>query len=364
MIRVVTMATLAMVVGLLVGCHDPAAVPGLEKSETTAEQGSGPGGNFSYTVTAVPSASTITVGASLYFTVTVTQNGVPVKGVLVGVDDPIREVCTSAGYTNSQGKVTYTVENAWPALYDCKVAKFLFTFYAGGSSGTSLIKVIPVSPSGVNSLKVNNSSSSTYKVNLTVNGQNRGTTSIAPHTNVSLLSQSGFGSSTVVATVMNSGGTTLWKATLTHAPTNASQSSSRQNPHYSNYWAKSSVRLDGTTRTRAFSGVGTVYTDYGSVKKSVGGYTVTSSDAAKYGPSTSSAFGFNGPGVNWFLGLQYSCSVSCGISAGVELCFGGGAGWDIGPVSVGCNAGCCVTVASVSANLFDMGASEGAGWSN
>ncbi len=358
--RMIVLITVAVAAVLIVGCHDLAAVPGLEQPEAATSESPGGGGTFAYTVSAVPSSSVITVGACLYFTVTVTQNGVPVNGATVSVDDPVREVCANAGRTNSQGKVTYYVESMCPATKNCKVGKYTFRFYAGGSSGTGLVTVNTSSPSGLDKLRVVNSSGNTYKVNVVVNGVNRGTTTISPHSTVSLLSQSGFNNSTVVATVQNSGGTTLWRATQTDNGTSNPRSNTFQNPFYSNYWANTGIRLNGTTVNRALHGLTQVYHDYANKQVSVGGYSVSASADVGHGVSTDASLGISGPGCSTFLGVSYSCGVSCGISAGLQLCFGGGAGWAIGPVDVGCNAACCVTVAGASCNLVDMSASASA----
>jgi len=318
-----------------------------------------------YTITVAPSATTISVGGCLYFVVTVTQNGSPVSGVSVGVDDPVREVCATAGTTNSQGKVTYYVEQLCPAQYNCKVGLFRFTFYAGSNSTTSQIKVDPSNPWEGQKFVVTNSGSSTYKVNVVLNGANKGTTTVPPGSNICLLSQAGYGNANLTATVMNTSGTTLWQAICTSTPSNSPQQTSFLNPHYSNYQANTTVRLNGTTRNRVLRGVGQIYNDVASGQWVVGGYNVSASDNVTHGVSSSEQLGITGPGCKTFLGLKVGCNIMCGASAGVQLCFIGlplGPSIPIGPVRAGCTASCCVKVATVQCSVLDASFSAQTQW--
>jgi len=311
-----------------------------------------------YTITAVPSSTTIDVGScGLYFTVTVKQNGKPVSGVSVGVDDPIREACVVAGKTDQQGQVKYYPEGYCPAKYNCKVGLYKFTFSAGGNSATSQITVNRSNPGGLNRLMVANSSASTYKVQLTVNGVDKGTTTINPHSSVNLLSNGTYGTSSITATVKNSSGSTLWKAAYTATPSYSPQPTSFLNPKYTNYYVNTAVRLFTNTTNRALHGVGQVYKDVANKQWSLGGYSVTASDTVTHGVTSSGSIGFTLPTIGTFVGDQVSCGLTCGASVGLQMCIGAGAGWDIGPANVGCNVGCCVTVAAAYANVFDASVS-------
>jgi hypothetical protein len=314
-----------------------------------------------YIITVTPSKNLIKVGDCLYFTGTVTQGGKPVSGLNIGVEDPIKQQSIPKGATtDSKGKFIYNIETMCPAMYNDMVGAFEFKFIAGNVTVKSKINVATNSPSGLDELTAINNGTSTYLIKLMVDNQNKGTYTVSPGKSINLFQGKTFGSSTIVATILNSTSKILWKATYTDVPTNLPQSSTFQNPLYINYMANSTISINGVSRTRSLNGIGNFYSDFVNKEWTVGGYKVKAENSVTHGVATKAEIGVEGPNCKTFLGFKAKCSASVGVSAGLQLCAGWGAGWAIGPVTAGANAKCCVEVASVKCNVAEIGVAASA----
>jgi hypothetical protein len=299
-----------------------------------------------------PSKTPINVGDCLYFTGTVTQDGKPVKGANVGVEDPIREQSIGkAAVTDSAGKFTYYTEDMCPAKYDCKVGTFKFTFFASGASAAATVVVKSVQPSGYRGISVNNTSTKAYKVRVLVDGADKGTFTVIGGKSLNLFQDKSFKTSTLSAYVMDSTGKNLWNATYNWTPTFTPSSSTFLNPAYSNYKYASTTKAKTSKKDFNFDATAlAVNPNVFNGQIAVGSAQVNVVDGNWHGINYNAGGSVSGPNVATFLGLKASCSLDCGVSAGLQLCLGGGAGWAIGPAKLGCTANCCVTVASASAS--------------
>lgn len=312
--------------------------------------------NLPPVVTVTPSLSTVNVGNCLYFTGTVTQGGKPASGVSIGVNDPMKQQCiANAATTDSNGKFTYYPENMCPAKNNNKAGVFQFTFSAGSSSVMSQVTVSPVNnPQAQDAFTVNNTGKSIYKVNLLVNNQNKGTTTVSPGAKVTLFSSSQFANSTILATIMDNNGKTLWKTTVndTHSfSPPKTVPAPLINPTFGTYLFDSSYLKDKQLINTPFRGVKTI-SDALNQNFNVAGVSGSLSTTAIRGVDTSLNLGLSADSVETFAGARLGCSLSCGASVGLEVCFAFGAktpvelGYD-----VGCGFSCCFEVATVSATL-------------
>jgi hypothetical protein len=314
-----------------------------------------------YTVSVSPSLNTVKVGDCLYFSGTVTLNGRPVSGVRIGVEDPMKQQSiASAATTDSTGKFKYYPENMCPAKYNDMVGTFEFKFFAGSTTAKSRVTVNTKSPNGLDLLSVKNTGTATYKVNLKVGGTDKGTTIVAPGKNLTLFNSSAFNNSTMIATVMDNAGRTLWKATFNDTPSSTTKSTTFLNPYYNNFWVNSTVSINGSSKSRSFNGIQKVYTDYVNKEWNVGSKKVAVGNNVTQGVSTEGALGITGTGCETFLGLRGSCSLSCDASVGLGItaCFG--LCIPIGPVDLGCGFKCSAEVASVSCQVASISASASA----
>jgi len=314
-----------------------------------------------YNMTVTPSVTTLNVGGCLTFSGTVTLNGKPASGVSIGVNDPMKQQCiANAAKTDSNGKFTYTPENMCPAVNNDMVGVFQFAFTAGSTTvNSSKITVNTTSPTGPSAFSAVNSGTSTYKIKMVVNNTDKGTITVAPGKTVNLFSDSSFGNSTVVATILDASNKQLWKATYTGTRTVTPQTSTLLNPYYNNYWVNSTIALNGTTKSRTLNGIGQVYTDYVNQQWTVAGTKVAVNNSVTHGVAQEAALQANFLSCKTYLGLKAQCSVSVGASVGLQLCLGSisAVGVAIGPVKVGATASCCVEVASAKCNVLDASAS-------
>jgi hypothetical protein len=308
----------------------------------------------SYSITASPSSSSIKVGDCLYFTGRVTLNGLPAVGIQIGVQDPIRQQSVAnVATTGANGNFTYYVESMCPAKYNAKVGSFYFTFFAGTNSVVSKVVVSPSSPSGLDELKAVNSGTSTYKVNLTVDGVNKGTYTVGPGSSINLLSSAKYNNSTVIATVYDSAGKTLWKATYTDMPYYTPLPAALLNPQYTNMYIKSTANINGTSKNWSYCGINQRYSNNVNQQWTAAGCKISAENVVDHWSGQGSG-GVSGPGCSTFLGFKTRCSVSVGVSVGLQLCGGWGWGWALGPATVGGTAKCCVEVASVKCNVAEV----------
>ncbi len=309
-----------------------------------------------------PSKNTINVGDCLNFTGIVTQGGKPVNGLTIGVQDPMKQQSIgSAATTDSGGKFTYYAENMCPAKSNDMAGVFEFTFFAGSTAVKSKVTVNTKTPAGTNSVAVRNTSNKTYKVRLLVDNVDKGTTTVAPNGNLTIFNADQFKNSTISATIMDNSGKTLWKTNYANTTRYTPQTLAFVNPFYNNYWANSTVALNGTITNRTLNGVGKVYNDYVNKQWTVGGVGVSASNNVTHGVSTAADLGVTGPVAETFLGVRAGCSVSCGASVGLEIKFCLGACLPIEPFfDLGCGASCSAEVASASLNVFDAGFSASA----
>ncbi len=302
-----------------------------------------------YSLTVTPSVTICNVGSCLYFTITLTYNGVPKSGVSVSVNDPVRQVCAAAGVTNSSGKVTYYCDNMCPAQYNNKYGNFTFSFSASGVTKTCNVFVNLVSPSGYREVSVKNTGNSNYQVQIYVNGVSKGLFPVNAGKTLSLWKDNAFTNSTILANVKNTLGTIIYSATYNWCPTYSAGSSSYVNPTYSNFRVSNTTHTNGSAYSYSFNGLGsTVYNNIANKSVSVGTVGFTLADGTSHGINYNAGGSITGPGCSTFVGLKAGCSIDCSASAGLQLCFGGGAGWAIGPATLGCTASCCLTVANVT----------------
>lgn len=310
-----------------------------------------------YAVSVSPSLSTVKVGDCLYFSGTVTLNGKAASGVKIGVEDPMKQQSiANVATTDSKGKFTYYPENMCPAKFNDMVGSFEFKFFAGSTTAKSKVTVGTKPSNGLDLVTVNNTSKSSYKVRLQVDGVDKGTTTVAAGKNLSLFNSSAFNNSTIIATIMDNSNKTLWKATYKDTPRVSPKTSTMINPYYNNFFVNSTVTLNGTSKTRSFSGVGKLYDDYVNKQYSVGGLTVNAESKVRHGVSTEGQLGITGPGCETFLGLRASCSLSCSASAGLFVCVSAGAESPISALAdIGCGLSCCVEVATVSCQVASIG---------
>jgi hypothetical protein len=308
-----------------------------------------------------PSANPVKVGNCLYFTGIATQNGKPVSGLKIGVEDPIKQQSIPlAATTDSKGKFTYYVEKMCPAINNDMIGVFEFKFFAGSVTTKSKVSVNTTNPTGMDMLTAINNGTEKFIIKLMVDKKDKGSFTVSPGKTVNLFQGTHFGNSTIIATILNGSNKILWKATYTDTPINSSKSSTFLNPYYNNYWANTSVSINGTSKSKSINGVGKVYSDYVNKDWTVGGYKVKAENNVTYGVATKTELGVQGPNCKTFLGFKASCTVSVGVSAGLQLCAGWGAGWAIGPVTAGTKAQCCVEIASASCNVADIGVSASA----
>lgn len=316
-----------------------------------------PASASTYSLSVAPSRSVITVGDCLSFSGTVLQSGRPARGIVVGVEDPIREQCIgTAATTDSNGRFTYVVESMCPARYNSKAGSFSFKFRAQDAVATSRVTVNLRQAGGYDELKVINRGTRTYQVRLVANGSDRGTYSIQPGQTKTIWTESRLASSSMRAYVLNSSGTSLWNATFSDSPYSSMGYSSMLNPRYANYSVNSSNTIDGAQRSFSFTGIArTVYSTVANREFTVGKARVRVDNRVEHGVNVGGQAEALAPGCSTFLGLKGTCSVSCDAAVGLELCAGWGAGWAIGPGKIGCTANCCVEVASVRCQVATLG---------
>jgi hypothetical protein len=316
-----------------------------------------------YTITARPSVNPVAVGGFLYFTGTVQLNGKAVKGFNIGVEDPMKQMSLgNAATTDATGTWRYVIDNTYPAVNNCKVGNFRFRFYAGSASVYSSVSVSAKGAWTTKRFTVTNSGTSTYKVQLTADGVNKGTYTVAPGKTIQPWTSTTWAKSTVVANVMSSTGTTLWKGTYTTPLTYSPRTSTFLNPFYANYSYTSNSLSNPGARKSGIT-VGTIYNNVVNRNVGVGARNVFYSNNVSQGVATQASWGVSAPECTTFLGLKAGCSVGCDVSVGLRLSLDLTAGTvGVTPVSVGCGVTCSVEIATVTCTLGGADISAQATW--
>lgn len=217
--------------------------------------------------------------------------------------------------------------------------------------------VQPLDPLGSDSVYVTNGGNKPYKVQITVNGKPKGTSTIKPGSTATLYSTNVYGSSTIVTTVMDNKGTTLWKVTNIGTKTYSSEASNVINPFYTDYIMSVSTQIGSDSQEFIGVGVGHFYSQNAVTQGfDVGGVSLTRSGEIVTGVAGTAELGMNGPGCNTFVGARISCTYSCDMSVGLEICVNLGAKEFISPFhTFGCGFSCCAEIATVSCELFSAG---------
>lgn len=308
-------------------------------------------------LTVIPSQSSIKIGGCLYFTIKLVDSyGKPVIGASVGVNDPIRQMSIVAGKTNAYGTLVYYCDNYCPAKYNDMYGNFTFVFSAGGLTKSCNVLVNLVPPVGVRDVKVLNNTLRNYKIQVYVNGTNKGIYSVGPGLSSTLWKDNNNTTSVIDAYVRDNYGKNLYKVTYNYKPTYSFGTSTIINPTFSNYFTSSTTTSNGITKNFYYSGStipSPVYSNVVSKSVSVGGKQFSVINGSNQGIKYNAGGTIQGPGCEVYLGAKATCEVKCsaGADIGLQLCIGAGPGIAFGPLKAGCTASCCITVASASCQV-------------